>query len=600
MTDELALTGWVRLLADSLAEAGVRYAVLSPGSRSTPLAWALLEHPALVCRTVLDERSAGFLAVGWAKMTGSPSLVLSTSGTAPANYLPSVVESSNSGTPLIVLTADRPWELMDALAPQTTDQLRLFGAYARAYVELGLPEIGRPALRGLRRRVLQAVLSTRWPRPGPVQLNARLRKPLEPADAREEPEPPVHALGDAGPTRVYLPVRTPDAAAIELVARECRGAERGLILCGAALPWHAVNPEALAELGEATGFVVVAETTSQVRFALGRDPRVTLCDGFEPLFRSAAFRRAWRPDCVLEFGAPLLSAGWELCLRESPTLRRHAVAAVGWPDPYNTLSSLTIAEPTLVARALAARLGTTSALPAKAAWRASMAHASRLAWSAVEAETGRSWGESLAVRTVLESLPPGTVLALGSSLPLREVDLCGRAGPTDVQVWSQRGTNGIDGLLSGALGAALGSGRPTTLLVGDLGFLHDVGGLWAARDLELPLAIVVLNNRGGRIFEQLPVARAENVARYFDQHWVLGHTLDLSAITRGFGLRAERIDGATELRAELGQALTRPGATVLEVVLPPESARDFVHAVVTRVDQALLQSEAPPLAGPTP
>jgi len=582
-----ALTGWVRLLADSLAEAGVRHAVLSPGSRSTPLAWALLEHPAFVCRTVLDERSAGFLAVGWAKMTGTPSLVVSTSGTAPANYLPSVVEASNSGTPMVVLTADRPWELMDAMAPQTTDQQRLFGIYARAYVELGLPEPDEETRRGLRRRVVGAVAKARWPRPGPVQLNARLRKPLEPI---AQPGPPARVLDDAGPTRVFLPTREPDAAAIELLARECSAAERGLILCGAALPWQAVDPEALATLAEATGFAVVAETTSQVRFALGRDPRVTLCDGFEPLFRSAAFRRGFGPDCVLEFGAPLLSAGWEQCLGESPSLRRHAVAAVGWPDPQGTLSSLTIADPTPVARALGARLGTTRALPAKTAWRERMAAANRLVWRVVAAETERSWGESLAVRTVLGSLPPGTVLALGSSLPLREVDLCGRTEPVDVQVWSQRGTNGIDGLLSGAIGAALGSGRPTTLLVGDLGFLHDVGGLWAARDLELPLAIVVLNNQGGRIFDQMPVARAASVARHFAEHWVLSHALDLCAIARAYGLRAERILGASELRAELARALGRPGATVLEVRVPPESARDFVRAVVTGVEQALSES----------
>jgi 2-succinyl-5-enolpyruvyl-6-hydroxy-3-cyclohexene-1-carboxylate synthase len=589
-----ALTGWVQLLVDSLAEAGVRHAVLSPGSRSTPLAWALLEHPAFVCRTVLDERSAGFLAVGWAKMTGTPSLVVSTSGTAPANYLPSVVEASNSGTPLIVLTADRPWELMDAMAAQTTDQQRLFGTYARAYVELGLPELDQAARRGLRRRVVGAVVRARWPWPGPVQLNARLRKPLEP---RAEPGPLGPALDDVGPTRVFTPARTPDAAAIDLLARECSRAERGLILCGAALPWQAVDPKALAELAEATGFAVVAETTSQVRFALGRNARVTLCDGFEPLFRSAAFRRGFGPDCVLEFGAPLLSAGWELCLRESPTLRRHAVAAVDWPDPQSTLSSLTIADPTPVVRALAARLGPLRASPAKRAWQERIAAANHLVWNVVEDETARSWGEALAVRTVLESLPPGTVLALGSSLPLREVDLCGRAEPTEVQVWSQRGTNGIDGLLSGAIGAALGSGRPTTLLVGDLGFLHDVGGLWAARDLELPLAIVVLHNQGGRIFDQMPVAQAESVARHFAEHWVLGHTLDLCAIARGFGLLAERIVDASELRAELGGALSRPGATVLEVRVPPESARDFVRAVVSRVEQALCESAGPTLEG---
>jgi 2-succinyl-5-enolpyruvyl-6-hydroxy-3-cyclohexene-1-carboxylate synthase len=597
MTDEPAVTGWVRLLVDALAEAGIRQAVLSPGSRSTPLAWALLEHPTLSCRTVLDERSAGFLAVGWAKMTGIPSLVLATSGSAPANYLPSVVEASGSGTPLVVLTADRPWELMDNSAPQTTDQVRLFGGHARAYVELGLPEFAENARRGLRRRVLQAVLSARWPRPGPVQLNARLRKPLEPVATPEPSDRPVHALGDSGPTTPFLPVCAPDRTAVEFVARDCRRASRGLILCGAALPWQAVDPEALAQLAEVSGFAVIAETTSQLRFALGATPRVIRCDGFELLFRSPAFREQFRPDCVVEFGAPLLSTGWELCLNQWPTLRRHAVTTVGWPDPSNTLSSLTIADPTLTARALATELATTRTPPGREAWRECLAQASGLVRSVVEEETDAGFGESLAVRTVVESLPGGSVLAIGSSLPLREVDLCMRAGPADVQVWSQRGTNGIDGLVSGAVGAALGSRRPTTLLVGDLGFLHDVGALLVARDLELPLAVVILNNCGGRIFDQLPVARAPSLARHFERHWTVPHGLDLSAIAHAFGLRAKRVFGAADLRAEHAEALGRPGVTVLEVLVAPESAQRFLETAVARVNQALLDSHHLSLRG---
>jgi 2-succinyl-5-enolpyruvyl-6-hydroxy-3-cyclohexene-1-carboxylate synthase len=595
MTARFGLTEWAHLLVDSLAGAGICRAVLSPGSRSTPFAWALLEREEIECQTVLDERSAGFVALGQAKVTGRPSLLLSTSGSAPAHYYPSVVEAASSRTPLVVLTADRPWELLECGALQTTDQVRLYGIHARTYVELGLPEDNLVARRGLRRRVVQAVLRSLWPTPGPVQLNARARKPLEP---ETEPDQSASNSGrphEPRPTQVFLPKLVPDREAIAELARACRKSERGLIVCGAALPWRAVAADALARLARATGFPVLAEATSQHRFAAGLGPGpILLWDGFEPLLRSARFRSRFQPDCVLHLGAPLLSSGWERWMFESPEARRHAIDASEWPDAENGLTSLVIADPTLAANALASDLEASAPNAATPSWRERLQRANALGWRVLDACLGDSWSEGSAVRTLMQALPSGSVLGLGSSLPVREVDLYVPARSAELVVWSQRGLSGIDGLVSGAVGAALATRSPTVLLAGDLSFLHDVGGLWAARQLSVPLVVVVLNNQGGRIFEQLPVAKAHALAEHFDRHWVLSHELDLARIGAAYGLVAERVTEPGSLAAALRQALDRPACTVLEVLVPSASSSGLLASVIARVDQELALAEGSP------
>ncbi|MFC1641839.1 2-succinyl-5-enolpyruvyl-6-hydroxy-3-cyclohexene-1-carboxylic-acid synthase [Myxococcota bacterium] len=582
------LTRWARLLADTLVRAGVGGAVLSPGSRSTAFAWALLEHPGLECRSVLDERSAGFFALGRAKMTGMPVVLLCTSGTAPSHYLPCVIEASCSCVPLIVLTADRPWELMDCEAPQTVSQTHLFGHHARAHVELGLPDSTPAALRGLRRRVLQAVLRSRWPRPGPVHLNLRARKPLEPMESGIPDSHGFCGKDEPAPTQVFLPRGAPDPQGIAVLATHCRNALRGLIVCGAALPWQAVNAQALGRLAEVTGFVVLAETTSQVRFAddtcfqLG-----TLCDGFEPLLRSFRFRETARPDCILQFGAPLLSRGWQELCQSTSGLARHAVADHVWPDPQNSLSTLTLGQPTRIAELLTEHLQGSAPSPARTAWRRHWAEANSLSWNVVNRWIGQDWSEGRAVSEVVRALPNGSVLAVGNSLPVREVDYFGQARSADIRVFSQRGANGIDGLLAGAAGAAWAACCPTVLLVGDLGFLHDVGGLAVAADLSVPLAIVVLNNRGGRIFSQLPVARSGAVAPYLQRHWTLSHDLNLTRVAQALGLRSFRVESADAVGLLLAQALARPGPTVLEVIVPPTSSESLAQVIQSELDRSL-------------
>src|SRR4051812_30405975 len=227
------LTEWSRLLLGTLTRAGVEHVVLSPGSRSTPFAWAALNEPGLTCHSIWDERVAAFFALGQARVSGRPSLLLCTSGTAAANYYPAVIEASLAQVPLLILTADRPFELQHSAAPQAIDQIKLFGDSARAFFELGAPDESPSALAGIVRSVAHAVHAARGVRPGPVHLNARARKPLEPVTASgpgtSELAAQVDALLDHGPTLALGATLHGD---VTRLARACTDTARGVILVG--------------------------------------------------------------------------------------------------------------------------------------------------------------------------------------------------------------------------------------------------------------------------------------------------------------------------------------------------------------------------------
>ncbi len=298
---------WARLLIDSFAAAGVRDVVISPGSRSTPLVLAAVGHPNLRCRDIVDERSAAFFALGQGRVTGCPTLLLPTSGTAGANYFPAVIEASASHVPLVVLTADRPVELAACGANQTIDQLKLFGDHVREFFDLGAAEAAPRALRALRRTVAQAVFASRYPRPGAVHFNARLRKPLEPASADSAEEralaSAVDALVNRPAPRPAAPLRLPDGSQVDDLANACRLTEHGLIVCGPAALAQAGARSLIAELGRRTGFPVLREAASQVRFApeLASDDVIAV-DGFDTLLKSERFRAGVVPELIIQIG----------------------------------------------------------------------------------------------------------------------------------------------------------------------------------------------------------------------------------------------------------------------------------------------------------
>lgn len=556
---------WGELLLDALARAGVRQVVVSPGSRSTPLALAAHRHPHLTTTVVVDERCAAFVALGQARVTGRPSLLLCTSGTAGAHFLPAVIEASEASLPLLVLTADRPPELQGRGALQTTRQAGLYGSFLRASWELGVPDGHPAALAGARVTAAAAVQAALDPRPGPVHLNAPFRTPLEP-----QPEDPAEeALRNLVATFLETPVaragpprRRAASDLLEALAEACAAARRGIVVCGPGPLRQAEAAGPLAALAVRLGFPVVAEAGSQLRFCAPSPaplPMELLAGGDTPPH-----------DLALVVGSWPTSAAWSQVLTRPGNPRPWVVCEHGWVDPHNCAAGVVVGEVKETLRRVAERMA--SGEPRDGGWRTlweeTAALAARELEEAEEEERrGGRLSETAAVRAAVRCLPGGAFLALGNSLAIREVDLACPAPGAEIKVLTQRGVSGIDGGISGAAGAALAGASPLLLITGDLAFQHDLGGLATAAGVPTPLVILVLDNRGGRIFELLPVARSTVNEEELNSLFLTPQRLEVELAARAFGVAATTVTTAPELEAALSQALARHGCTVLRVVV---------------------------------
>ena len=567
-------TAWARLFVRALAASGVENVVVSPGSRSTPLVLAVAREERLRCHVVLDERSAAFFALGQARASGRPSALVCTSGTAGAHYLAAVIEASLSFTPLVVITADRPWDAYDAAAPQTIDQVKLFGAHVRHYAELGLPDASPAALRAVQRIAAQAVHTACGSTPGPVHVNARFRKPLEPVPSVDVApwHADVEALLARGPTRANFAAPAADANHARDLAEACAKSTRGLIVCGPAPATGDLDAHraAVSALARATGFPLLPEGTSQMRFGAPLTG-VIACSSFDAVLRDAAFTSHHAPDLILEVGAPPVSTAYAAFLDASPHAARCVLASHGWNDPRGDATALFLGDPYALARAVVDRLKQVPS-PATREWSEAFAQkdAAVTRRIAAELDLGRLTEGSIA-HDVIDLLPDGAALVVSNSNPVRDLDLYAPTSRRAVRVLHQRGASGIDGLVSGAAGARSVAKGSVALFLGDLAFAHDVGGLATARAVSGPMPIVVVQNRGGRIFEQLPLAGSID-AHEFERLFATPQELDILHAAHAFGLEHRRVETRAAFRTAMKDALVSSVPMVIEAVVPPHDA----------------------------
>jgi 2-succinyl-5-enolpyruvyl-6-hydroxy-3-cyclohexene-1-carboxylate synthase len=560
---------WARLLLGSLAEAGAGELFVSPGSRSTPLVLAAAEL-GLVAHPIVDERAAAFAALGWSRAHGRPAVLVCTSGTAAAHYLPAVIEAAEAFVPLIALTADRPLELRGCAAPQTIDQVHLFGRFARAFVDLGAPVAEPAAVRALRRKAAQAVAAALGPSAGPVHLDAPFAKPLEPSREPDAATRRMAALCAEAAATPIVRARSPRRVAhegelAELVAA-LELARRPLLAAG---PLRAADAAAARTICAKLGAPLYAEATSQLA---GRTP------GLGPLLAGPRTRAALAPDRVIELGAPPVASSWSAT---AASARRTVLAPDGWMDPDSSAAALVRADLAELAAAL-------PTVAPKDGWGRAIAglaeRAAGVARRLLEAPTSGAMGEPAALAAALAAVPTGARLLVSNSLPVRLVDLVPGLGGRDLEVVHQRGAAGIDGLIAGAAGAAQ-DGAPLVALLGDVAFAHDVGGLAVARTAAAPLVLVVLDNGGGRIFGELPVAGVAPAAT-IDRFFTTPPGLDPVAVGAAFGVRGVRVERAAALRDAIATALGRTGPTIVHAVVEPTSAGGFLAALGAEVDAA--------------
>ncbi len=568
-TPQVAQTLWAELLVATLADAGIVTCVISPGSRSTPLVTALVREPRLALVTIIDERAAAFYALGAARATGLPVAMVCTSGTAAAHYLPAIVEASLAGVPLLAITADRPPELHDCGASQTIDQIDLYGNFVRSAIDLGAPVASDVAMRALRRKVIQAVTLACGPMPGPVHLEVPLRKPLEPAAPSTAAD---LALASAtrslrGEVRIAPPRLACDPGALDELARAIGREPAGVIVAGA-LPASFAARDAVFALAARVKYPIIAEATSQLRLG-ARPADVVFVDHFDLI--------AELPEAalVLQLGAEPVAASWPAFIARRPA--RHVLAGHAWHDPEATARAVILGD---VGDAIA-RLAAAVDVRADAAWPAMWATLEAEAQAAIDAAlAAHPRSETATIRAAIEAVPAGATIQLGNSLPIRVIDHAGGGGPSRA-VLAQRGAAGIDGLIASAAGATCG-GVPVLLVLGDVSFAHDLGGLLAARTIAAPLAILVVDNRGGQIFAGLPVARAE-LGGAFDTHWLTPPGVDPAAIASALGLRAITAASPAATASAVATALATPGVTVIHAPVSVSGAHDVRRMAIELV-----------------
>jgi 2-succinyl-5-enolpyruvyl-6-hydroxy-3-cyclohexene-1-carboxylate synthase len=574
-----ANTALASAFVEELARCGMRRAVLSPGSRSTPLALALWRQEAIEVTVIVDERSAGFFALGAAQATGTPVGILCTSGTAAANLHPAICEADESAIPLIALTADRPPELRGIGAGQTLDQLKLYGSAVRWFCEVGTHEAGDDGLLHYRSTACRAFSAAAGgERPGPVHLNLPWREPLAPVavEGAVTATDPLALEGRGGRplTAVTSLDREPSAFLLEEVAKHIDEAIAGVIVAGRQLDPELREP--LARLAEAAGFPILADPISQIR--CGPHDRSHVISSYDLLLRDEHFRHRVVPDLVLRFGELPTSKPLRSWLAASGADQIVVDPDGGWNEPTRRAAAILRADPTELAAGWAARVGRRDRRAAQVWLEAERAAAEALA---AELDGDGALTEPALHRALGAAHEDGDLVYTASSMPIRDQEAFLPSGEADVLFLCNRGANGIDGLVSSGIGAATATGRPATIVTGDLGLLHDIGGLAALRELDTPVRVLVIDNDGGGIFHFLPQAEALDEAEF---EALLGtpRGVDAAAAAALFGLPHRRLDSL----AGLPDALAA-GTGLIEVPVERRANADLHRRLAERVSAAI-------------
>ncbi|MGW8264780.1 MAG: 2-succinyl-5-enolpyruvyl-6-hydroxy-3-cyclohexene-1-carboxylic-acid synthase [Longimicrobiales bacterium] len=596
---------WAGAFLDELARAGVKVVCVAPGSRSTPLVLAAAGDPRFCLISVVDERSAGFFALGVGKASGIPAAVITTSGTAAANLYPAVIEASQGEVPLLALTADRPHRLRDTDGNQAMDQLRLFGAFPRAFFEVAPAEVDGPSLRHLRSLAARAVALAMGSPMGPVHLNFPFEKPLEPTGSGDALFPafagahPRGALGRGG-DRPYVSVRPRRTAAAEedlaRVLEALEASSRGLIVAGPSSDPGKVGP-AVASLGATTGFPILADPLSGARFGAAEGAQVV--GGYDLFLRSPEARRTLEPDLILRVGGSATSSAVLEYLAEHGEVRQVVVDdGHRWKDHLAAAHDYVQAPPGEFLSILAGR----ARRGGDPEWGGLWETASTLTRQALDRVPEGDLLEGQILASVVEALPDGANLVVSSSMPVRDLDAFCPPRSRRLNVYGNRGTSGIDGLISTTLGVALagqpdvgaGTGSagprapeprsvPTVGVLGDLAFYHDMNGLLALKALGLNVVFVVINNDGGGIFHTLPVREHEPA---FTRFFATPHGLTFRKAAELYEIPYAEASTLSDLQEALEDALQSGYPRILEV----RTRREATHARRRGVVEAVVET----------
>jgi 2-succinyl-5-enolpyruvyl-6-hydroxy-3-cyclohexene-1-carboxylate synthase len=584
---------YVNAFVDELQRSHVDHVVICPGARSTPLAMAFAANLAMHVWMHVDERSAAFFALGMAKRLQRPVALLCTSGTAAANFFPAIVEANLTHIPLLILTADRPHELRDCGAPQSLDQNRLYGTHVKWFVEVALPEATNAALRYIRTIANRAVARVQAVPVGPVHLNMPLREPLVPEPLADQPlllPSTRDTLAWQGRPDALPYVEVDDAplasasqATIQRLAAALSVRRRGLIIVGINSNLALVEP--LLQLAQHLGYPILADPLSQ--FRSGPHKRDSVLTSYDAFLRVDAFVKRMEPEVVLRFGPMPTAKSLLLYLQHYTHCPQIVIDAQGgWEEPTQLASEMIHADPVALCRDVLA------ALPAinlqhkiwLSGWQCADYIARQVLYDAMQdfpqLFEGRVFVE------LAELLPSDSTLFVGNSMPVRDMDTFFWGHERRVRVLGNRGANGIDGVISSALGVSAAStrGEHTVLVIGDLSFFHDLNGLLAARLHALNITIVLINNDGGGIFSFLPQAA---YPLHFEQLFGTPTGLDFRLVVQMYGGHFQRVHDWHAFRRAIEQGFHTGGLHVVEVATERQSNVTMHRQLWQTVENAL-------------
>ncbi len=594
---------YVNAFVDELQRADLHNVVICPGSRSTPLAIAFASHPALKVWMHIDERSAAFFALGMAKRLAQPVALLCTSGTAAANFFPAIVEARLTHVPLLILTADRPPELRENGAPQAIDQNRLYGIHVKWFMELALPEATNAALRYVRTLADRATALTLATPAGPVHLNFPFREPLTPDPIPDQPLLPLsqrdQVAWEGRPDNIpYIevhdaPLAPPSARTIADLAQQITMHEHGIIIAGPHDKPELIEP--LTRLAAQAGYPILADPLSQLRS--GPHDRSSVLSSYDAFLRIDDFLEHKKPEFILRFGATPIAKPLLLYIKRYENCPQVIVDAhSGWDEPTQLASELIHADPVALCEDLIAALSQEdSEKRQESTWLKSWQEADQIAHAALQSAIS-DFTEPFEGRVFIELaqlLPDDAALFVGNSMPVRDLDTFFWGGERRMRIAGNRGANGIDGIVSSALGFSAGasstsSNAPAVLVIGDLSFLHDLNGLLAARLHRLNLVIVLINNDGGGIFSFLPQAAHPE---HFEQLFGTPTGIEFGAAVAMYGGHYQQVEDWENFRKAVQEGMISGGLHVVEVVTERASNVGMHRSLWRTVGSALRTQE---------
>ncbi len=589
-------TVWASILVETLRRLGLTTAVICPGSRSTPLTVAFAQQNQIESIPVLDERSAGFLALGIARQSGRPVVLVCTSGTAGANFYPAVIEARESRVPLLVLTADRPPELRDCHSGQTIDQLKLYGNYPNWQAELAVPSLEIGMLSYLRQTIVHAWERSLFPVPGTVHLNLPLRDPLAPLPqfdtdtlkSQFQLEDFFAAIKSSPPLPLFPTPHSP----LPTPFPEWLQCEQGIIIAGPAQPQRPREYcQAIAHLSKALGWPVLAEGLSPVRNYADLNPY--LISTYDLILRNRQLAQQLIPAMVIHLGELPISKELRTWLNECQPRRwvidpshhnldplhgktihlRMSVEQLGrWGEELKVSKLKVESLEELNVDRLEDNLQPSNLQPSNLqpsnlqfstqTYLQQWCEAEAKVRSAIDREMSSmsQLFEGKAAWLLSQNLPPTTPLFIANSMPVRDVEFFWKPNNTGIRPFFNRGANGIDGTLSTALGIAHRN-QSSVMLTGDLALLHDTNGFLLKNKFVAHLTIVLINNNGGGIFEMLPISKFDPP---FEEFFATPQDVNFAQLCVTYGVEHQLIQSWEQLR-ELLNPLPTKGIRVLEL-----------------------------------